>query len=248
MESLGPFVREKENNIFNFQNRIAYVFHTNNPNSKKSWYSVADKICRNLEEFLVKDILSTLPTGVPNDLRDRASDLPSMSAEQFIKYFLLPMEDVARCRILCNYDSDLEMMDEQIKTKFTPLARKINAVWREDMRKDKRPESGYRFKTGAHRAVHEYFEVKVDGAAQEISCLIEIQLMTLLQQAWDAKQHVLYEIKRLLEIKEKDAGSVDKDRQDIDLALDGFHALSGLLMIADEFADETWKGFSKDTK
>ena len=177
-------------------------------------------------------------------MRDRASAFQSMQPEEFAKYFLKPMEDVARCRILCNYDSDLKMMDEQIQTEFTPIAQGKKAVWREDMRRDKRPESGYRFRKGAHRAVHEYFEAKIES----IPCLIEIQLMTLLQQAWDAKQHVLYEIERLLELKEKAASSVDKDRQDLDLALDRFHALSGLLMIADEFADETWQRFKKESK
>ena len=198
VESLGPFIWKMGNSIIADQNRIAYVFDINNPNSLKSWSSVADKICRNLQEFLIDHTSARLPKGVPEDMRDRASDFPAMRPEDFVTYFLKPMEDVARCRVLCNYNSDLDDLDKQIQTEFIPLAEERNAKWRDGLRRDKRLESGYSFKKGAHRAVHEYFEVKVDGTPQDISCLIEIQLMTLLQQAWDIKQHVLYEKIRIL--------------------------------------------------
>ncbi|MEW6618967.1 MAG: hypothetical protein AB1422_06410 [bacterium] len=206
IKKLFDFITQENDKIFFQYGRKAYWIDIENKNRLKSSSSIVEKINKTIKK------------------KPSASNLKG-----FIEDCILKLDDIARCRILCNYNSDMEKIDEKLKNKsdFDP----VPFEYCEDKRKDKRIEAGLSFEKGAHRAIHEYFKMKRD----EKVYYLEVQIMTSLQEAWDIKQHIIYE-----EIRK------NVNHPEIKSIQDRFHALSGLLMIADEFADKTWKKYIKE--
>lgn len=205
---LVPYVDERNKEIFEGYGRIGYRIDIENPNKIKSPFSIAEKILRDLKSY------------------------SSSSPEEFIMENMEKMDDIARCRILCNYTSDMEEIDSCITSGEFKLPSDIKYC--KDKKKDKRIEVGKSFQKGAHRAIHEYYK---KCQLNEKCYYIEVQIMTFLQEAWDIKQHLIYE-----EIRR------GKNNKETSYIQDRFHVLSGLLLIADEFAEETMKKWIRSKK
>lgn len=204
---LAPYVEEMNKEILKDYGRIGYRIDIENPNKIKSPFSIAEKILRNLKSY------------------------SSSSPQEFIMKNMAEMDDIARCRILCNYISDMDEIDSCITSDEFELPSGIKYC--KDKKKDKRIEAGRSFKKGAHRAIHEYYKCQLN----EKCYYIEVQIMTFLQEAWDIKQHLIYE-----EIRR------GKNNKETSYIQDRFHVLSGLLLIADEFAEETMKKWIRSKK
>lgn len=126
------------------------------------------------------------------------------------------MEDIVRLRIVCNYLSDVFEVTEKLKTDNS-----FNACCKILEEKD------YIFKerNRPHRALHFILEVPMRDMPRKV----ELQIMTLLQEAWDKKDHnLIYE-------KERVGEKIDlKDKIKM-------HSMSDLLYVADEFFDSLRK-------
>ena len=208
INKLSDYVSEKNRNVFQQDHREAYRMDPKNKNKIKSPASILDRILRTMED---------------NHPRIKIRKL-----EKIILHYMRGLDDIARCRILCNYNCDLERIDEDLRDEFRKSIIKSRILYRKDKRKDKRIEGGRSFLKGAHRAIHEYYECDVDRKPY----IIEVQIMTFLQEAWNIKEHIIYEkIRR------------GQSETRINTIMDRFHALSGLLLIADEFADTTWQEY-----
>ncbi|MEW6103247.1 MAG: hypothetical protein AB1630_05450 [bacterium] len=213
-EYLYPFVAEENSNIFNNDNREAYRMDIENKNRIKSATSIIDKITRTIDKQKIPFLRG----------------YNSKNLREFIEDYMLKIDDIVRCRILCNYQSDMDEIDKNLTTEFVKATTNSKITYCSEKRRDKRIEAGRSFEKGAHRAIHEYFQMERDGKIY----YLEIQIMTFLQEAWDIKQHLIYEkIRRKINTPK------------IQHIKDRFHILSGLLMIADEFADKTWKIYQK---
>ncbi|HAW49450.1 TPA: hypothetical protein DCX16_00645, partial [bacterium] len=163
-------------------------------------FSIAEKILRNLKRYR------------------------SSSPEKFIMDNMKEMDDIARCRILCNCTSDMEEIDKCITSDKFILPSDIKYC--KDKKKDKRIKVGKSFQEGGHRAIHEYYKCQLNKKYY----YIEVQIMTFFQEIWDIGQHPIYE-----EIRR------GKNNKEISYIQKRFLALSGLLLIGEEFAEETWK-------
>jgi putative GTP pyrophosphokinase len=133
-----------------------------------------------------------------------------------IENFDREMEDIARLRIVCNYLSDIFEVAERLKAdnSFNACCKILD-------------EKDYIFKNRnrPHRALQFVLEVPM----QDMPRKVELQIMTLLQEAWDKKDHnLIYEKERIgKEIDQKDKIKM--------------HSMSDLLYIADEFFDSLRK-------
>lgn len=110
-----------------------------------------------------------------------------LSLEQ-IEKLLLDFPDLGRFRVLCDYTSDVERARKVLMTRKPPALLGRYPV--ADRVKDYVRDLSLRHPARGHRAVQ--FAVKVPPQ----SLLVEIQLMTLLQNAWDCRNHPLYEWSR----------------------------------------------------
>lgn len=94
------------------------------------------------------------------------------------------LQDVAGVRVICHCASDVDRFDsilnEELKKKYTEIERQPRSG-----------KSGYR---GIHYIVKK--EIKIDGKEEKLLC--EIQLRTVLQDAWAIQSH-LYNYKRKAE-------------------------------------------------
>jgi hypothetical protein len=129
------------------------------------------------------------------------------------------VEDLAAFRIVCNFLSDIRLIRQTLRAALRPKGYefgKKDYIWDLDRAR----------KRGA-RSLHVL--LTVPGSEKR---LIELQLMTMLQLAWDQSEHVIeYEVKREKE-KEK------KKKEDHHTML--FRSLSDLLYIADETFDRIY--------
>lgn len=122
---------------------------------------------------------------------ETASKLPkgSLSLDQ-VEHLLLGFPDLGRFRIVCDFTCDVDCARKALLPGKPPslLGRYRLAGALKDYVYDldlRRPARG-------HRAFQFAVEVPSDGGR----LLVEIQLMTLLQAAWDRRNHPLYEWSR----------------------------------------------------
>ncbi|MBU0568625.1 RelA/SpoT domain-containing protein [bacterium] len=122
------------------------------------------------------------------------------------------MEDIVRFRIVCNYLSDAFEVAENLKSNhdFNNCCQILD-------------EKDYIFedRDKPHRALHFVLEVHLRNFPRKV----ELQIMTLLQEAWDKKDHnLIYEKIRIgRKIDKKDTIKM--------------RSMSDLLYVADEFFD-----------
>jgi len=110
-----------------------------------------------------------------------------LSLEQ-VERLLLDFPDLGRFRILCDYTLDVERARKILMTRKPPALLGRYPV--ADRVKDYVRNLNLRHPARGHRAVQ--FAVRVPPQ----NLLVEIQLMTLLQNAWDCRNHPLYEWSR----------------------------------------------------
>lgn len=129
--------------------------------------------------------------------------------------FLEEMEDIIRFRILCNYLVDINTMQKKLPEEMTsPSGGYILHSGPKDFI-NKPPEE----RKKGHRAVHFVFKTIRNKKVY----LFEVQLMTLLQDAWDKKDHhLVYEYER------------KNEEVPLDLRMRSY-AMSEMLYLADEF-------------
>lgn len=166
---------------------------------------------------------------IGRELQERQSkgNLPSrrLSLEQ-IEQILLDFPDLGRFRVVCDFSCDVKAARAALLTgrprrllgKY-PLAGQI---------KDYTNDPGLRRPTLGHRAVQ--LAARVPAGGPDRSFLVEIQLMTQLQAAWDLHNHPIYEWSR-------DGGQlpVQSALQDVTLA--------EALHLVDLQANERWHAF-----
>ena len=102
--------------------------------------------------------------------------------------FLLTMKDIIRFRIVCNYLSDIYDLDEKIRD-FVIESDKFGLEDSEDY-----IETPYLVRKVGHRAIQYRFRF----SDVNTTFPFEVQLMTMLQNAWDKKDHhLIYEHERI---------------------------------------------------
>lgn len=188
------------------------VTGTDGKSLMKSVASVRTKLGRELCEREAKE---RLPPG-------------RMSIDQ-IEKILLDFGDLGRFRIVCDLSLDVEkalrvLIPKPRKTLLGrfPLRGKI---------KDFTYDFELRRLARGHRA--KQFTVKVEEDGQVI--LVEIQIMTLLQNAWDRRNHPIYEW-------EREGGSLPARLRVNDVAL------AEALHLVDEQATRNWREFLRIRK
>ncbi|MEW6618149.1 MAG: RelA/SpoT domain-containing protein [bacterium] len=126
--------------------------------------------------------------------------------------FAEEMEDIARMRIVCNYLSDISEIANSIRD---------NEVIKGICRIVEETDYVFMERDRPHRAYHFILESTLNQTKRKV----ELQIMTMLQEAWDKKDHnLIYEKIRIgKEIDKKDRIKMG--------------AMSELLYIADEFFD-----------
>lgn len=135
--------------------------------------------------------------------------------EYTINNFPETMEDILRFRILCNYLYDVEQLKNILPNEMGPEFQ-VYKEPKDFIKLD--PE----MRKKGHRAVHFIFQAHHN----QRKYLFEVQLMTLLQNAWDRKDHsIVYESKRTgnvvpLEVKMRS------------------YAMSEMLYVADDYFNE----------
>jgi ppGpp synthetase/RelA/SpoT-type nucleotidyltranferase len=121
--------------------------------------------------------------------REKRRELPDgrLSLEQ-VEKLLLGFPDLGRFRVLCDYTSDVERARKVLMTRKPPTL--LGRYPIPDRIKDYAGDLSLRHPARGHRAVQ--FAVRVPPQ----NLLVEIQLMTLLQAAWDCRNHPFYEWSR----------------------------------------------------
>lgn len=126
------------------------------------------------------------------------------------------MEDIIRFRILCNYLCDTEAMKQILPGKMRDWGYESVGEPKDFINKE--PEE----RKKGHRAIHFIFRLEYNNQAY----LFEVQVMTLLQNAWDRKDHsIVYESERIGE----EVPLKTKMRS---------YAMSEMLFVADDYFNE----------
>ena len=141
-----------------------FICKLDDSNKKKQWYSVADKLWRISQE--------TCPQYDVNDFHTK-------------------MKDLVRLRVVCNFLSDIESFEAELKNDYDGDLSKQKAFSfkKTDDSIQQRPKD----RKSGHRSIKYLFTSKdLPGV------YLELQMMTLFQEAWDQKDHYLiYERRRL---------------------------------------------------
>jgi ppGpp synthetase/RelA/SpoT-type nucleotidyltranferase len=139
----------------------------------------AGRLTKSLESLRTKlgrDLLDKPPGRclTPDEVEDRIRAMP----------------DLARFRIVCDFASDAEELLARLLVKSEQGARFGEYTVRGPL-KDYIYDLSLRCPTRGHRARQLAVEVPTSEAGKAI--LVEIQIMTLLQHAWDRRNHPFYE-------------------------------------------------------
>ncbi len=136
-----------------------------------------------------------------------------------LKNFDKTMTDLARFRIVCNFLSDVKIVEEAI-CKSEKLNQKFNIKHESTI--DQRPK----LRKSGERSVKFVLEYK-----NQPGLFLEIQVMTQLQEAWDKKDHFL-----VYETRRRDPESDEENFSDF---LDAkMHAMAELLYVADNYFED----------
>ncbi len=121
--------------------------------------------------------------------RQNQGTLPAgrLSLEQ-VEHMVLGFPDLGRFRVLCDYTHDVEQARKILMTRNPPALLSRYPI--PGRIKDYAHDLSLRHPARGHRAVQ--FAVRVPGQ----NLLVEIQFMTLLQAAWDSRNHPLYDWSR----------------------------------------------------
>jgi ppGpp synthetase/RelA/SpoT-type nucleotidyltranferase len=170
--------------------------------------------------------MTSVRSKLGRELCRRESDgrLPKgrMSLDQ-VEKLLLSFGDLGRFRVVCDLSMDVkEALEELLQVEQQLL------IGRYEVRgfKDFVYDLDLREPARGHRAQQFTVEVEEDG----YPVLVEIQLMTLLQNAWDRRNHPLYEWHR-------EGGSLPVELHVNDVAL------AETLHLVDEQATRNWRRF-----
>ncbi|HEX6900359.1 MAG TPA: hypothetical protein VF789_11620 [Thermoanaerobaculia bacterium] len=162
---------------------------------------------------------------------EEAGRLPKgrMSLDQ-IENMLLDFPDLGRFRVVCDFSCDVERAKKCLIQKRKPpsLLGRYPLAGRV---KDYVFDLNLRHPARGHRAFQFAAQVPMGGR----SLLIEVQLMTLLQVAWDTRNHPIYEWSR-------DGGQLPADLTLLDVAL------AEALHLVDHQATQHWQKFLRIKK
>jgi ppGpp synthetase/RelA/SpoT-type nucleotidyltranferase len=158
-------------------------------------------------------------------LLEKAGHLPKgrMSLDQ-IENMLLDFPDLGRFRVVCDFSCDVERAKSCLVHKKPPSL--LGRYPLKGRIKDYVHDLNLRHPARGHRAFQFAAQVPIGGR----SLLIEIQLMTLLQAAWDTRNHPIYEWSR-------DGGELPVDLTLLDVAL------AESLHLVDHQATQNWQKF-----
>ena len=141
--------------------------------------------------------------------------------------FIREMDDLVRFRILCNYLSDVKTVVSLIK-ESKPILGKFKIIDIEDRIWEVRiPSDDTKIEDERRRkrltGVRGYYLVFQDKESSEVK--IEVQVITLLENAWDRKDHhLVYELER----RGVEVNQISKLR---------VKSISDMLYVADEYFD-----------
>lgn len=191
-----------------------FVYRLDTTQRTKQPSSIITKMCR-----IIKDTKDKNPAWLT--YKD--------NAEAFLDHFLYTeLSDVARFRIVCNYISDVRHLGEYLRNS-PKLRAQIPLFDPERDYKDRIDDLELRERAQGHRAIHLSLPFKIE----ERVVRVEVQLMTMLQEAWDKKDHPIYEKRRI-------------GREIPPSAQIKLRAMSDLLYVADEFSDTLWQDITRD--
>lgn len=150
----------------------------------------------------------------------RAKNAKGESGKYTVDDFHETMEDIIRFRILCNYLCDADDMAKILPGKMEEMGYKMVGEPKNFINK----EPAERKK--GHRAIHLIFQAEFNRRIYRF----EVQVMTLLQNAWDRKDHsIVYEYQRI----GKEVPLKLKMRS---------YAMSEMLYVADDYFNELLLG------
>ncbi len=203
LESARERILEREGG----RRTVWFVTGTDGKSLMKSITSIRSKLARKLCE---REDAGRLPEG-------------RMSLDQ-VEKLLLTFGDLGRFRIVCDLSLDVKKAMEVLQAEESlllgryPVRKYKDFVYNLELR---RPARG-------HRAQQLTVEVEEDGHP----VLVEIQLMTLLQDAWDRRNHPLYEWQR-----DRESDLLPPELRINDAAL------AETLHLVDEQATRNWQEF-----
>jgi ppGpp synthetase/RelA/SpoT-type nucleotidyltranferase len=151
-----------------------------------------------------------------------------MSRDQ-VEHLLLGFPDLGRFRVVCDYPCDV-VRARRVLLGGKPLVLLGRYPIEREIKDFSRDLSLLRLARG-HRGVQ--LAVRVPGKGRDL--LVEIQLMTLLENAWDCRNHPIYEWTR-------DGGALPDD-----LALKDIN-VSNSLQLLDDVADQVHRAFIRERK
>ncbi len=151
--------------------------------------------------------------------KERSANNGPDSGHYDLENFVTTMTDLARFRIVCNFLSDVMKVSEKIKN-----SENLNSYF--DIKQKSSINQRPRDRKSGERSIKLTMEYK-----KSRGLILEIQVMTQLEEAWDKKDHFL--------VYEKHRQEPDKDDEYFQDFLDAkMLAMSELLYVADNYFDE----------
>jgi len=165
--------------------------------------------------------ISTEEDSMYKSVESIVGKIESSKGKYTVDNFAKEMPDIFRFRIVCNYLSDVRQVVERIKESST-ISEKFSKIGDEDKILEDKIESMKQGKAPGWIRLHSLvFEHKDEKGSPKI----EIQVMTMLQEAWDKKDHYLF-------YEQYRKGFKFLPQHKIRM-----NAMSELLYVADEFFD-----------
>jgi ppGpp synthetase/RelA/SpoT-type nucleotidyltranferase len=183
-----------------------------NENPVKSVKSIRSKIAREIDNEEKKNGTKTVSRLTPEDLENRTYNF----------------SDLARVRIVCTFYSDVRYLSTVLLDGDRFLSKYGCPEGIKDFIYDPQKRDGLK----GHRA--RQFSARVP-LEDNVAFGFEVQLMTLLQHAWDRRNHPIYEWIR------------ENKQLSSELIVNDF-ACSEALHVVDQQADRNWKKYLEETQ
>ncbi|MEW5734074.1 MAG: RelA/SpoT domain-containing protein [Thermodesulfobacteriota bacterium] len=160
---LKSLVRDYEKSCNGKEACKRFVCSLDDSNKMKSWYSIADKLVRELRE---------------------KEDTPEYRLKYSLNNFHRTMTDLVRLRVVCSFLSDVYAFEKLLKNAYlsNPSHRVHFALRKQKDTIRLRPVE----RRSAHRSI-KYLLISHEGPG----VFLELQIMTTFQAAWDQKDHPL---------------------------------------------------------